>query len=243
MYPSSVVSNNKVKTKHPSWFFNTKHLKKQFHCLSIRLLFAQWVMSSPFTNRGRNGCIHISTQYLIKWMHRPHFDVLSQRWWRLELKLNSCIKILAFYVSQCSSRWNKNYQQINKKVQPSQTLFIPATFQTNTGTKPHPLCVHLEVSHTMRKLQLSATNLFSEDSSEGLKRKLLLMLKDEKSDTSFCLIYHHASSSDTTCLFPPDSNYIWGVFNHQIKTKWPGRLQTGWTYYKEVKKKKTKKEK
>lgn len=116
-------------------------------------------------------------------------------------------------VSQCSSRWNKSYQQINKKVQPSQTLFIPATFQTNTGTKPHPLCVHLEVSHTMRKLQLSATNLFLGDSSEGLKRKLLLTLKMRSPIPRFVLFTIMLAVQTSPASAPSHSNYIWGVFS------------------------------
>lgn len=66
MYPS-VVSNVKVKRKHPSWCLYIKHIKyisKPFHTPLICLVCT---MSSPVTD-GVYGYIHIWTECLIKWM-------------------------------------------------------------------------------------------------------------------------------------------------------------------------------
>lgn len=133
MYPSSVVSNVNVKRKHPSWCLYTKHkniFKKQYFFIAIS--YASYLLSVHDViachQRGY-GYIHICTRYLIKWMRQP-LNLMSERWWRLtELRrwfsFHCQDSGLSHLISQCSSIWNKNYQQINKNVKPSQTLSLP----------------------------------------------------------------------------------------------------------------------
>lgn len=79
MYPSSVVSNVKVKRKHRSLCLYTKHKntfknkkqkqtrKNQYFSLPFHtpLIYSVCMMSSSVTDRG-HGYIHILTEYLIK---------------------------------------------------------------------------------------------------------------------------------------------------------------------------------
>lgn len=86
----------------------------------------------------------------------------SETWWRLGLNYaHFQVKTLARHISSHSVHQYeiKNYQQINKK-QNHPKHYPCHILKTNTRTGPHLLVWFLQVSHAMRKLQLSATNFF-----------------------------------------------------------------------------------
>lgn len=133
------MSTSKENTHHDVFTQKTKiYLKNSFfHCHFIRLLFAQCARCHRLSPTGLMATSILALSILLKWTQQP-LNLPSERWWRLNVNFPVILDSgLSHLISQCSSIWNKNYRQINKsKTTPN---IIPATFQTNTRTGPHPL--------------------------------------------------------------------------------------------------------
>lgn len=168
MYPSSVVSNIKVKRKHPPWCLYTKlkYILKKKKIL-IAFSYASYLLSvhDVITCHQRGyGYIHICTQYLIKGTWQTLKDGEDLNWTTaliFHVRTLACCHVSSHSVHQyetLKTKQKKTYQQINKTI----PNIFPAMFQTNTRTGPHLLCATCwSHTHTMRKLQLSATRFCS----------------------------------------------------------------------------------